>query len=76
MKLCFPPHLSSASALPCILRNRKPRRQRTGALCVQHSTAAAALSTSFLVNHAQTVPVTERIDYESLVVIQQHDYEP
>jgi len=28
------------------LRNRKPRRQRTGALYVQHSPTAAALSTS------------------------------
>jgi len=27
------------------LRNRKPRRQRSGALCMQHSPTAAALST-------------------------------
>ena len=52
MKLCLPPHLSSASALPCVLRNRKPRRQHTGALCVQHSPTAAELLTSFLLNYA------------------------
>ena len=42
----------------CItLQKRKPRRlQRTGALCVQHSPTAAALSTSFLLNHAPNSP--------------------
>ena len=36
----------------CItLRNRKPRRQHTGVLCVQHSPTSAAISTSFLLNH-------------------------
>jgi len=44
-----PPHLSSASALPREIRNPE---ERTGALCVQHSPTAAALSTSFLLNHA------------------------
>jgi len=34
------------------LRNRKPRRQRSGAFCVQHSPTGAALSTSFRLNHA------------------------
>jgi len=34
------------------LQKRKPRRQRTGALCMQHSPTAAVLSTSFLLNHA------------------------
>jgi len=48
--LCFPPHSSSASALPC--ENGKPRRQRTAALCVQQGPTPAALSTSFLLNHA------------------------
>jgi len=34
----------------------KPRRQRTGALCVQQRPTAAALSTSFLLNHALNSP--------------------
>jgi len=41
-------------------------RQRIGAhaLCVQHSPTAAALSTSFLLNHAPQKPRAERIDYK------------
>jgi len=53
MMLCF-----STSRVICFcitLRNRKPGRQRTGALCVQHSPTAAALSTSFLLNHASNM---------------------
>jgi len=38
------------------LWKRKPRRQRTGALCVQHSPTAATLSTSFLLNRAPQHP--------------------
>ena len=38
------------------MRKRKPRIQRTGALCMQHSPTAAALSTSFLLNHALKRP--------------------
>jgi len=55
MMLCFP-----TSPLQCFcitLRNRKPRRQRTVALCVQHSPTPAVLSTSFLLNHAPNSPV-------------------
>ena len=44
------------------LQKRKPRRQRTGALCMQHSPTAAGLSTSFLLNHASQQPRAERID--------------
>ena len=40
----FSPHLNCL-VLNIILRKRKPRRQRTGALCVQHSPTAAALLT-------------------------------
>jgi len=45
------------------LRKRKPRRQRTVALCVQHSPTAAVLSVSFLLNHAPQKLQAERIDY-------------
>ena len=52
--LCF---LTSPIEYFCItLRNKKPRRQRTGALCRQHSPTAAALWTSFLLNHAPNSP--------------------
>jgi len=52
--LCFP---TSPIWWFCFtLRKRKPRRQLTGALCVQHSPTAAALSTSFLLNHAPKAP--------------------
>jgi len=64
MCFVFSPHRSSASAL----RNRKPRRQRTGQLCAQHSPTAAALSTFFLLNHAPNsprVPMAKRIDYKT-----------
>ena len=44
--LCIP--TSPTQCFSITLRKRKPRRQRTGALCVQHSLTAAALSTSFL----------------------------
>ena len=53
-------------------------RQRTGAhaLCVQHSPTAAALSSSFLLNHI-CLPTAraERIDYKTYGVIQQREYE-
>jgi len=56
MMLCFP---TSPILCFCItMRNQKARIQRTGALCVQHSPAAAALSTSFLLNHAPNTMVT------------------
>jgi len=51
---CFP--TSSIYCFRITLRKRKPRRQRTGALCVQHSPTAAALSTSFLLYHAPNNP--------------------
>ena len=50
--LCFPPHPSSTSALPCERGKPEDSAVRTGALCVQHSPTSAALSTSFLLNHA------------------------
>jgi len=34
------------------------------ALCMQHSPTAAALSTSFLLNHVPQRPRAERIDYK------------
>ena len=40
------------------LQKRKPRRQRTGALCVQRSPTAAALSTFFPLNHDPKSPKT------------------
>jgi len=39
------------------------------ALCVQHSPTAAALSTSFLLNHAPPTARAERIDYRIWGVI-------
>ena len=60
--LCFP--TSPIWCFCIILQKRKPRRQLTGALCVQHSPTAAALSTSFLLNHASLKPQAERIDYK------------
>ena len=53
--LCFP---TSHIYCFCItLQNRKPRRQCTGALCLQQSPTAAVLSTSsFLLNHATNSP--------------------
>ena len=38
------------------LQKRKPRRQRTDALHVQHSETAAVLSTSFLLNRVPKKP--------------------
>jgi len=46
MMLCFP--TSPFWCFSITLQKRKPRRQRTGALCVQHSPTAAVLLTSFL----------------------------
>jgi len=68
--------LTSPTYCFCItLRNKKPRSQRNGALCVQHSPTAAVLSTSFLLNHAPIVRIAERIDYKTWGVIQQCEYE-
>jgi len=41
-------------------------RQRiaANALCMQHSPTFAALSTSFLLNHAPQQPLAQRIDYK------------
>jgi len=51
MMRCFPPHLSSASALPC-----EKKTQKITHWCTVHATqslcTAAALSTSFFLNHA------------------------
>jgi len=44
-------------------------------LCMQHSTTAAALSTSFLLNHAPQKSQAKRIDYKIKGVIQQREYE-
>jgi len=41
----------------------KPR-QRTGALCMQHSPTAEALSISFLLNYALQKSQAKRIDYK------------
>jgi len=54
MMLCFP--TSSIYCFCITLQNRKPRRQHTGALCVQHSPTAVALSTSFLLNYTPNSP--------------------
>ena len=52
---CFAFHLTYLGcSIP--LRKRKPRRQRSDALCMQHSPTAAALSTSFILNHAPNSP--------------------
>ena len=67
--LCFPPHLSNASALPCERGN--PRRQCTGALCVQQSPTTAVLSTSFLLNHVRQQTRAEHVDFKIQGVIQQ-----
>ena len=40
-----------------------------------HSPTAAALSTSFLLNHAPQKPQAKCIDYKIQGVIQQHEYE-
>ena len=50
------------------LQKRKPRRQRTGALCMQHSSTASALSTSFILNHVpkSTKLNTFRESYSSM----------
>jgi len=50
--LCFP--TSPIQRISFTLRKRKPRRQCTGALCMQHSPTVAVLLTSFLLNHAPT----------------------
>jgi len=60
MVLCFP--TSPIWCFSITLQKRKPRRQRTGTLRVQHSPTAVALSTSFLLNHAPNSPTAEHID--------------
>ena len=62
-------------------QKRKPRRQRTGVLCMQHSPTAASLSTSFLLNHAPpNSPRAERMitrfreSYRSVWVVSQKDW--
>ena len=52
------------SCFSITFQKRKPRRQRTGALCMQHSSTAAALSTSFLLNHATQQFRAKCIDYK------------
>jgi len=52
--LCFP--TPPVWCFSITLRKEKPRRQRTGTLCVQHSPTAAALSTSFLLYHVPNSP--------------------
>ena len=42
---------------------------------MQHSPTAAALSTSFLFNHASQKPQAKCIDYKIQRVIQQREYE-
>jgi len=54
MMLYFP--TSPVQCFCITLRNRKPTRQRTGALCMQHSPTAAALSISYILNHAPNSP--------------------
>jgi len=54
MMFCFP---TSPIQCFCItLQKRKPRRQRTGALFMQLSPTAAALSTFGLLNHVPNSP--------------------
>ena len=74
MMLCFP--TSPLSCFCITLRNRKPRRQHTGALCLQHSPIAAVLDLDFLSPepYPQQLPA-ERTDYKILGVIQQREYE-
>ena len=55
MMLCFSTALIYRFCIT--LQNMKPRGQRTGALCIQHSPTAAALSTSLLLNRAPNSPV-------------------
>jgi len=52
--LCFPTTLIWCFNIT--FQKKKPRRQRTGVLCVQHSPTAAVLSTSFLLNHVPNSP--------------------
>jgi len=51
--LCFPTHLSSASALPCEMRNTE-HSALVHCACNRVYTAAA-LSSSFLLNHAPKI---------------------
>jgi len=60
--LCFP--TSPIKYFSITLRKKKPRRERTGVLYVQHSPTAAALSAFFLLNHAPQKPQAERISYK------------
>jgi len=72
----FPPHLSSASALPCEIGN--PEDSALGVLYMQHSPTSAALTallTSFLVNYAPNSPYGRKHWLQDLGVIQQHEYE-
>jgi len=57
------------------LRKRKPTRQRTGTMWVQHSPTAAALSTSFLLNHAPNSPELNALITDLGSHIQQREYE-
>jgi len=62
--LCFPTSpIYSASALSC---ERGNPEDNTGALCMEHSPTAAALSISFLLNHAPQQPRAEHIDHKIL----------
>jgi len=71
--LCFP--TSPIQRISFTLRKRKPRRQCTGALCMQHSPTVAVLLTSFSWTMPPQQPRAECIDYKILGVIQQHEYE-
>jgi len=70
--LCFP--TSSIYCFSITLWKRKPQRQCTGALCVQHSPTAAALSTSFLLNHAPKRPELKALTTR-FIELQQRAYE-
>jgi len=52
--LCF--RTSPIQCFSITLQKRKPRRQRTGSMCMQHGAIATALLTPFLLNHAPNSP--------------------
>jgi len=76
--LCFP--TSPVWCFSSTLRKRKRQKQCTCALCVQHSPTAAALSTSFLLNHAlnstelNALITRFRESYSSVWVASQKDW--
>jgi len=71
MRRCFvfPPHLSSASVLPCEIGNPED-----SALVHYACNTGATLLTAFFLNHALQQPRDGRIDYKIQAVMQQRQY--